>query len=59
MNGYSKHTRTYVGSTEALDAVYKPAFRLDSKYENYFKPTMLTDKKGNLSETMQPDLLMN
>lgn len=58
-NGYGKYTRTYIGSTEVLDAVYKPAFRLDSKYESYFKPTMLTDKHGNLSEALQPDLLMN
>ena len=58
-NGYGKYTRTYIGSTEGLDAVYKPAFRLDSKYESYFKPTMLTDIHGNLSKALQPDLLMN
>jgi hypothetical protein len=58
-NGYGRHPRTYVGSTEALDSVYEPAFRIESKYENYFKPTMLTDRHGNLNETLQPDLLGN
>ena len=58
-NGQGKHTRTYVGTTEPLDAVYKPVFRLESKYESYFKPTMLTDSRGHLSETLQPDLLTN
>ena len=58
-NGFSRYTRTYVGSTEPLDPVYKPAFRLDSKYKTYFKPTMLTDQFGNLNVDLQPDLLMN
>ena len=56
-NSYSRHTRTYIGSTERLDAVYQPAFRIESKYEAYFKPTMLTDQHGNLNEALQPDLL--
>jgi hypothetical protein len=51
--------RTYIGTTEALDTVYKPAFRLDSKYAAYFRPTMLTDGQGNLNENLQADLLMN
>ena len=58
-NGYGKLNRTYLGTSEPLDAVYTPAFRLDSKYEAYFKPTMLTDHHGHLSEALQPDLLMN
>ena len=58
-NSYSRHTRTYIGSTERLDAVYQPAFRIESKYEAYFKPTMLTDQHGKLNEALQPDLLMN
>ena len=58
-NGHGKLNRTYLGTTEPLDAVYKPAFRLESKYEAYFKPTMLTDSQGHLSESLQPDLLMN
>ena len=58
-NGYGRHKRTYIGTTEAPDAVYQPAFRLGSKYEAYFKPTMLTNRHGRLSEALQPDLLMN
>ena len=58
-NGFGQHRRTYVATTETLDSVYQPAFRVDWRYRNYFKPTMLTDQQGNLSETLQPDLLMN
>jgi hypothetical protein len=58
-NGYGRDTRTYVGSTERLDSVYQPAFRLESKYEDYFKPTVLTNQQGNLNEALQPDLLKN
>jgi hypothetical protein len=54
---YKKPSRTFVGSTEPLDAVYTPAFRVDSAYEYYFTPTMLTDHDGNLSEVLHTDLL--
>ncbi len=44
--------RTYVTSTEALDHMYTPAFRVDSRFESYFKPTMVTDQHGLLHEDM-------
>ncbi len=44
--------RTHVTTTEILDQVYTPAFRVDSRYEHYFKPTMVTDGAGNLSREM-------
>jgi hypothetical protein len=44
--------RTHVSTTEILDSVYTPAFRVDSRYEHYFKPTMVTDGAGNLSKEM-------
>ena len=57
VNGLRKRSRTYVGSTEPLDTVYKPAFPVNSRYEHYFKPTMLTDHEGNLLEALHADLL--
>ena len=42
--------RTYVSSTEPLDHMYTPAFRVDSRFESYFKPTMVTNKQGELHE---------
>ncbi len=42
-------TRTYVSTTEPLDATYTPAFRVDSRFRNYFQPTMVTDQMGNLA----------
>ena len=44
--------RTHVSTTEILDGVYTPAFRVDSRYEHYFKPTMVTDGEGNLTKEM-------
>jgi radical SAM superfamily enzyme YgiQ (UPF0313 family) len=58
-NGLKQPPRTFIGSTEPLDSVYRPAFCVDSRYAHYFKPTMLTDEKGYLSEPLHADLLMN
>ena len=30
--------------------MYTPAFRVDSRFESYFTPTMVTDKQGELHE---------
>jgi hypothetical protein len=51
-----KYRRTFLSTTEALDPAYTPAFRVDACYESYFKPTMLTDSEGNLTEDLQEDL---
>ena len=56
-NGHIK--RTYIGATEPLDSVYSPAFRVDARYESYFKPTLLTDAYGHLSEKLYMDLYKN
>ena len=42
--------RTFVSSTEPLDHMYTPAFRVDSRFESYFKPTMVTDDIGQLHQ---------
>lgn len=57
--GYPRVKRTYVGATEPLDSVYTPAFRIDARYESYFKPTMLTNARGTLSEKLYMDLHQN
>jgi hypothetical protein len=50
------HKRTYVSGTERLDSAYQPAFRIDSRYQHYFVPTMLTDRNGEIATDLQPDL---
>jgi hypothetical protein len=50
------HKRTYISPTEGLDPFYRPAFRIDPQYKSYFKPTMLTDRDGNLIEDLHEDL---
>jgi len=42
--------RTHVAGSEAPDAVYRPAFRVDARYERHFRPTMLTDARGRIAE---------
>jgi len=48
--------RTYIGTTEPLDAIYTPAFPVASRYAHYFNPTMLTDERGRLREELAEDL---
>jgi hypothetical protein len=45
-------SRTYISTTEILDAVYTPSFRVASRYESYFQPTMVTDARGHLSKEL-------
>ncbi len=56
---YKSLPRTFIGPTERLDPVYTPAFRIDSRYREYFKPTMLTNRNGELADELHHDLLKN
>lgn len=49
---------THISSREPLDDIYEPAFCVDSCYEDYFKPTMVTDSAGFLAEELAEDLLV-
>ncbi|MDH3638633.1 MAG: cobalamin-dependent protein, partial [Gammaproteobacteria bacterium] len=49
-------SRTFVTGTEPLDRLYRPAFRVDSRYAAYFTPTMVTDRDGCLHADMLADL---
>ncbi len=51
------HRRTHVSTTELPERLYTPAFRIDSRYEGYFKPTRLTDDAGYLAEEIEQDVL--
>jgi hypothetical protein len=44
--------RTHVTTTEALDSMYTPAFRVNSRFERHFTPTMVTDARGELTPEM-------
>jgi hopanoid C-2 methylase len=48
--------RTHVSTTEPLDAFYRPAFRVDHRYEAHFQPTLLTDAAGRVSAALAPDV---
>jgi hypothetical protein len=52
-----RQRRTYVGSTDPLDAVYRPSFPVHARYRRYFEPTRLTDEDGNICGALQRDLI--
>jgi hypothetical protein len=45
---YRRRDRTFLSTTERLDPQYTPAFRVDRRYEDHFRPTYLTDARGEL-----------
>jgi hypothetical protein len=47
-----KRHRSYISSTEPLDRVYTPAFRLDSRFERHFRPTMITEHDGQIHDDL-------
>lgn len=51
--------RTHLSTTEILDKVYTPAFRVKSCFKNYFRPTLLTDEAGEISEALEADIYKN
>jgi hypothetical protein len=44
--------RSYISSTEPLDRLYTPAFRVESRFERHFRPTMVTDHDGQLHDDL-------
>ena len=49
--------RTFVSTTEPMDAVYRPASPVAARYASYFRPTMLTDENGQIASELSADLL--
>ncbi len=47
--------RTYITTTEHVDPLYTPLFRLDERYRSHFEPTYVTDASGALSEALRQD----
>jgi len=45
--------RTFIGGRDKLDAVYTPALKVDSKYQGYFAPTIVTDAVGQPTRIME------
>ena len=50
LGGARRPRRTHVSTTEPLDDVYRPRLRVASRYEPYFRPTMVTDDDGDLTD---------
>ena len=51
--------RTHLSTTEILDKVYQPAFPVKSCYQSHFRPTFLTDEKGDIANELEPDIYRN
>ena len=54
--GARRAPRTFVSSTEPLDAWYTPSMPVDARWAGYFEPVMLTDASGQLSEALVADV---
>jgi len=49
--------RTHISTTEPLDVQYTPAWNVAARYERWFRPTMVTDEAGRLSDDVAGDIL--
>jgi len=48
--------QTYYGPSEALDPFYTPRFRVESRFRDHFRPTMITDAAGAPHPDIADDL---
>lgn len=49
---YRNKKRTFISTTDCLDPVYEPAFRVASEFQSYFQPVYLTDEVGKLNPAL-------
>lgn len=49
--------RTHISTTDRLDDVYTPCLPISSKYESYFKPTILVDHGCEINPLLQDDAM--
>jgi hypothetical protein len=54
--GRAAGPRTHVSTTEPLDRTYRPALRVDPKYADLFRPTMLTGLDGSIAPGIAADV---
>ncbi len=50
--------QTYYGPTEGLDPIYTPRIRVEARYRDHFRPTMITDAAGARHEDIAEDLAL-
>jgi hypothetical protein len=48
--------RTHVSTTEPLDLVYTPAFRVEARFQKHFEPARVTDGTGRLADDLGIDI---
>jgi hypothetical protein len=48
--------RTHVSTTEYLDPLYRPLLPVAERYREHFRPTLVTDRTGQLAEDVAEDL---
>jgi hypothetical protein len=55
--GRAAGPRTHISTTEPLDLSYRPRFRVDSRFEEAFRTTLLTEADGSLGAAVADDIL--
>ena len=53
---FRRYPPTYFGPTEELDIQYTPMMRVESRYTDHFRPTMVTNESGGLAKDLAEDL---
>ena len=51
----NRSPRTYITTTEHIDPLYSPQFRVDERFRDYFLPTYVTNADGELSPALRKD----
>ncbi len=55
---YGKQARvSHVSTTEAFESTYVPKFVVKEQYRHYFRPTLLTNHRGEINKQLLPDIL--
>ncbi len=53
---FGRPRQTYYGPTEELDSFYTPRFRVETRFRDHFRPTLITDTAGAPHADIAPDL---
>jgi hypothetical protein len=55
---FGRPRQTYYGPSEALDRLYTPQFRVEARFRDHFRPTMITDAAGRPHADIAADLAL-
>jgi hypothetical protein len=57
LRGRKGRARTHIATTEIMDSLYTPPFRIDGRWGTYYEPTMVTDSRGRVTDLIAAEVL--